>query len=71
MGTGEIPINKFVTQEITDLIAGHFEGTDDFKMGPVKEILGEKVSWRDIKFVINHLMFLRKSKNDIRQGVDS
>ena len=71
VGTGEIPINKFVTQEITDLIAGHFEGTDDFKMGPVKEILGEKVSWRDIKFVINHLMFLRKSKNDIRQGVDS
>jgi hypothetical protein len=69
VGTGEIPINKFVSQETTDLIASHFEGIDDLKMGPVKVTLGEKVSWSDIKFVINHLMFLRKSKNDIRQGV--
>ena len=71
VGTGEISINKFVSQEITDLIASHFKGNDDFKMGPVKATLGEKVSWSDIRFVINHLMFLRKSKNDIRQVVDS
>ena len=70
VGTGEIPINKFVSKEITDLISDHFKGTDDFKMGPVKIILGEKVSWSDIKFVIKHLMFLKKSKNDTRQGVD-
>ena len=62
VGTGEIPIDKFVSQEMTDLIASHFEGTDDLKMGPVKAALGEKVSWSDIKFVISHLMFLRKSK---------
>ncbi len=59
VGTGEIPIDKFVSQEITDLIAGQFEGSDDFKMGPVKAILGDKVSWSDIKFVINHLTFIR------------
>src|SRR5450759_2155160 len=69
VGTGEIPINKFVSQETTDLIASHFEVIDDLKMGPVKVTLGEKVSWSDIKFVINHLMFLRKSKNDIRQVI--
>jgi PIF1-like helicase/Helix-turn-helix domain/HRDC domain/Helicase len=63
VGTGEIPINKFVSQEITDLIASHFEGNDDLKMGPVKASLGEKVSWSNIKFVINHLKFLRKSKS--------
>jgi uncharacterized protein YpbB len=62
VGTGDIPVNKFISQEKTDLIASHFEGTDDFKMGPVKEALGEKVSWGDIKFVINHLMFLRRQK---------
>jgi GTPase SAR1 family protein len=62
VGAGEIPINKFVSQEIEDLIAGHFEGIDELKMGPVKITLGEKVSWSDIKFVMNHLMFLRKSK---------
>jgi len=62
VGTGEIPINKLVSQEIAELITSHFEGTDDLKMGPVKATLGEKVSWSDIRFVINHLMFLRKSK---------
>jgi GTPase SAR1 family protein len=65
VGTGEIPINKFVSQETTDLIVRHYEGTDDLKMGPVKEILGENVSWSDIRFVINHIAFLRKSKNEI------
>ena len=71
VGTGEIPIGKFVSQEITDLITGHFEGTEDYKMGPVKAALGDKVSWSDIKFVINHLAFLRKkSENGIRQSED-
>jgi GTPase SAR1 family protein len=60
VGTGEIQISKFVTQEIIDLIAGHFEGTDDLRIGPVKEILGEKVSWSDMRFVVNHLKFLRE-----------
>ena len=63
VGTGDIPINKFVSPEITELIANHFEGTDDLKIGLVKVSLGEKVTWSDIKFVMNHLMFLRKSKN--------
>jgi hypothetical protein len=62
VGTGEIPLNKFVSQEITDLIVNHFEGKDELKIGPVKEALGEKVSWSDIKFVVNHLRYLRKYK---------
>ena len=61
VGTGEIPIGKFVAPEITDLIASHFEGSDDLTMGPVKAALGEKVSWSDIKFVTSHLKFLGKS----------
>jgi GTPase SAR1 family protein len=61
VGTGEIPINKFVSQELTDLISGQFEGSDDFSLGPVKAELGEKASWSDIRFVMNHLMFLRNS----------
>jgi uncharacterized protein YpbB len=62
VGTGEIPINKFVSQEKTELIASYFKGNDDFfKIGPVKEALGEKVSWSDLRFVVNHIKFLRKS----------
>jgi hypothetical protein len=62
VGTGEIPINKFVSKETTDLIMSHFEGIDDLKIGPVKEALGEKVSWSEIRFVSSHLSFLRKNK---------
>jgi uncharacterized protein YpbB len=62
VSTGEIPINIFVSKEIIDLIASHFEGSDDLKMGPVKVTLGAKVSWSDIKFVINHLKFLSDLK---------
>jgi hypothetical protein len=62
VGTGEIPLNKFVSQEITDLIMSHFERKDDLKIGPVKAALGEKVSWSDIRFVSSYLSFMRKNK---------
>ena len=60
VATGEIPVDKFVSQEITDLITRQLEGSDDLKMGPVKAALGDKVSWSDIRFVISHLTYLRK-----------
>jgi len=58
VGTGEIPVNKFVSPELIDMILSHFEGSEDLRMGPVKESLGDKVSWSDIKFVVNHIKFL-------------
>ncbi|MGB8491062.1 MAG: helix-turn-helix domain-containing protein, partial [Bacteroidales bacterium] len=61
VGTGEIPVNKFVSQEITNLIVNYFDGNNDLKIGPAKASLGEKVSWSDIRFVASHLRFLRKN----------
>jgi len=63
VGKGEIPVNTFVSQEKADLIASHFEGSEDLKLGPVKEALGEQVTWSEIRFVANHIEFLRKSSN--------
>ncbi len=60
VGMGEIPVSEFVSQEVIDLIAGHFEGTDEFRIGPMKEALGDRVSWSEIRFVASHLVFLRK-----------
>ena len=60
VGTGKIPVNSFVSKEKADLIASHFEGSEDLKMGPVKEALGDKVTWSEIRFVVNHIEFLRK-----------
>ena len=69
--TGEIPIDKFVSPELTDLITGQFEGSEDLKMGPVKEVLGDRVSWSDIRFVVNYLTFQRKkSVNGSRMSED-
>ncbi len=61
VGRGEIPVNSFVSQELADLIAGNFEGSDELRMGPVKENLGDKVTWSDIRFVVQHLKFIRSS----------
>jgi hypothetical protein len=61
VGTGEIPVSEFVSKEKTELISGHFEGSDDFIPGPVKESLGDKVSWSELRFVTNHLKFIRSN----------
>jgi len=52
-------VDRFLSQEKIDLITGHFDGSDDLRMGPVKEALGDRVTWSDIRFVVSHLTFLR------------
>jgi tRNA uridine 5-carbamoylmethylation protein Kti12 len=59
VGTGEISINQFVPQDIIELISAHFDGSEDFRIGPLKAALGEKVTWSELRFVMNHLRFLR------------
>jgi tRNA uridine 5-carbamoylmethylation protein Kti12 len=61
VSTGEIPVTALVSQESIDLISACFNGSDDLKMGPVKEALGERVSWSDIRFVVSYLKYLRGS----------
>jgi hypothetical protein len=61
VGTGEIQVNEVIPKETVELISSHFSGNDDLRMGPVKETLGEKVSWSDIRFVVSHLKHLGKS----------
>jgi len=63
VGLGKIPVSNFVSREKSDLIASHFEGINDLLLGPVKEALGESVTWSEVRFVANHIEFLRKSSN--------
>jgi len=58
VGTGDIPVEKFVSGEIIELVSRQFQDKDDLRMGPVKEALGDRVTWSDIRFVVNHLHFL-------------
>jgi hypothetical protein len=48
-----------VSGEIIELISGQFEDMEDLKIGPVKEALGERVTWSDIRFVLSHLLYLK------------
>jgi hypothetical protein len=66
VGTGEIPISKFVSQERVDLIAGHFDGSDELFLGPVKAALGDEVSWSDIRFVASQIKYLRGLKASLK-----
>lgn len=59
VGTGDIPVTDFVSKEKCDLITRHFDGSEELRLGPVKEILGEQVSWSEIRFVMNHIQHIR------------
>lgn len=59
---GEIPASEFVSPEKIDLIAGHFNGSEDLRLGPVKEVLGDQVTWSELRFVASHIRFLRMMK---------
>lgn len=65
VSTGDIPVSKLVSKEIIGQIASHLEGRDDLAMGPVKAVLGDKASWSDIRFVVSHIKFRRKSKEEV------
>lgn len=64
IGTGEIQVTEFVSKEKTDLIVTHFNGSEDLKLGPIKEILGDKVTWSELRFVASHIKYSRL----LRQG---
>lgn len=60
--TGELPVEKLVSSDKIDLITEYFESTEDYRLGPCKEVLDEEVSWGDIRFVLKHLEFSGKIK---------
>lgn len=62
--TGEIPIATFVNEEIVDLISNAFENQNDYRMAPVKEVLGDQVSWSEIRFVLKHLVYSGKIQKE-------
>jgi hypothetical protein len=64
VGTGEIELGDVVEQEKAELIVSCIEEIEEMRAGPVKEVLGDQVSWSDIKFVINHLTYLEKIAKD-------
>jgi GTPase SAR1 family protein len=58
--TGELNIRKLVSEEKLELIVNHLKEFNFAGTGQVKEALGEKVSWSELRFVMNHLKHKEK-----------
>lgn len=63
IGLGVLPIDEFVSTEITELISAEFEKLGDFRKGPVKEALGDHVTWMQIRFVARHLEYMKNKSH--------
>lgn len=62
VGTGELDVGKFVDDDKIKAIMAIVEKKPDAGMADVKEKLGESVSWSDLKFIFQHLNFMKKDK---------
>ncbi len=67
VGTGELAVAEFVPENLIQTIIAEFEKNEDLRKGLVKEALGDRVSWRDLRFVARHLEFVRKGTRDSRE----
>jgi hypothetical protein len=68
IGTGDIPVHDFVSPDIAKMIATHFEGKGDNRLGSVKAALGDQVSWSELRFVMKHLEYLRNTQKDLQKS---
>ncbi len=64
VGTGELSVDEFVPADLTALIAENID-EDDFRMGAIKSALGDQISWSEIRYVMKHLEYLKKSVPEI------
>lgn len=55
VGTGEIAVEKVLHPEKLAKIKSYFSETEDLALGPAKTVLGNDVSWGELRFVIKHL----------------
>jgi len=62
VGSGELDIEKFVDPEKIKSMTNVLEKKPDAGMSAVKEALGEYVSWSDLRFVFQHLSFIKKNQ---------
>jgi len=57
IGTGELKIDQFVTPEKTTLISGYFLESENHLLSEAKQILGDDISYAELKYVLKHLEY--------------
>jgi len=65
--TGKLDVKDFVSPEKIQMISEYFLHSENAQFGPAKAVLGDDISYTDIRFVYNYLVFkgeLRVSASD-------
>lgn len=60
IGSGELDVYQFVEREKVERISDHFSQNQNLSLGFAKEVLGDDVSYSEIRFVLKHMEFQRK-----------
>jgi hypothetical protein len=48
-----------VDPDLNERISGEFARHDSLQLGPVKEVLGDEVTWGQLRFVASHIRRMR------------
>ncbi len=58
IGSGHIPVTKLVSPEKIELITEYFNSVEgDYRLGPAKEVLGDDISYEELRWVLKHFEF--------------
>jgi hypothetical protein len=57
VGNGELPVSKLVSTEKLDTICDYFSRNDAGNLNQAKAILGEDISYAELRYVLQHLKF--------------
>lgn len=57
VGTGDIPVDKIVSNEKVKLISDYFKKNENSFLGEAKTDLGDKVTFGELRLVLEHLRF--------------
>lgn len=57
VGTGELDVRQFVTDEKITMIAAYFSKAENSNLSPAKAALGDDVSYGELKFVLKYMEF--------------
>jgi len=60
VGTGELDVSEFVPKDKVDIITEFYSQNILFSLGEAKRLLGDQISFADIRFVLKHLESISK-----------
>jgi GTPase SAR1 family protein len=61
VGLGLLSVNELVAPDVVELISDQIQEHPENTLSPIKEALGDRVSWSDIRYVLKHMENLRNN----------